>query len=462
MKSLSRVVWSEGMYLGPHHFQTQSRYFEDSARFAVENSWFEPWGLISCNLDEVAIRNGRVALLSAQGIFEDGLAFEMANGDSATASGDPAPESRDLRDIFPPDKVSLGIFLAVCPRRPGGANCDLEGKDRNVRYRSVPRTVPDVNAGGDEKAIPFGEKNIRLLVDAEVTSELLAIPIARVQRDGAGHLIYDPHFIPPCLKLTASRRIMSLLESLLEILIEKQQVLERPKAKAGTFQAGTREMDVANFWFLHTVHSSIAVLRHIYVSKRGHPEELFRELSRLAGALCTFGLESHPADLPLYNHRDLERCFSELLAHIRKHLEILIPSNTISVAIHQDRRNFYWGDIADSRCFGRCRWILGIRTSGSEARLLAKVPTVVKLCSREWVTKLVERARPGLALAHLPVAPSAITPKAEFHYFAVDRNDQMGNPSPCWNHIVDTKQAGIYVPDELGAVELELHVVLDA
>jgi len=105
--------------------------------------------------------------------------------------------------------------------------------------------------------------------------------------------------------------------------------------------------------------------------------------------------------------------------------------------------------------------VLGVRTTGSEARLLAKVPTVVKLCSREWVSKLVERARPGLALAHMQVAPTAISPKAEFHYFAVDRNDQMGNPSPCWNHIVETRQVGIYVPDELPNVELELQIVLD-
>ena len=34
-------------------------------------------------------------------------------------------------------------------------------------------------------------------------------------------------------------------------------------------------MDVANFWFLHTIHTSDAVLRHLYLSKRGHPEELF-------------------------------------------------------------------------------------------------------------------------------------------------------------------------------------------
>ena len=211
MKSLSRVVWSEGMYLGPHHFQTQSRYFEDSARFAIENSWFEPWGLISCNLDEEAIRNGRVAVLSAQGMFEDGLAFEMATGDLAMGRGDPVPESRDIRNIFPPDSESLGVSLAISPRRQGAANCDLDGAGRDARYRAVPRTVPDTNGGGDEKAVPLGEKNIRLVTDNELTEELLTIPIARVRRDGTGHLVYDPNFIPPCTKLTASLRLMNLL-----------------------------------------------------------------------------------------------------------------------------------------------------------------------------------------------------------------------------------------------------------
>jgi len=434
---------------------TQSRYFEDCARFAVENSWYEPWGLISCNLDEAAIRNGRVAVLSARGMFEDGLAFEMA-------TCDPVPEPRNIRDIFRSESEALGVFLAISRRRPGGANCDLEGHGRDLRYRAVPRVVPDANGGGYEKAVPLGEKNIRVVTDTELTAELLTIPIARVQRDGAGHLVYDPNFIPPCTKLTASMRLMNLLGGLLEILAEKQKSLDRPRAKAGTFQAGSRQMDVANFWFLHTLHSGYAVLRHLFVSKRGHPEELFREMSRLAGALCTFDLESHPDDLPLYNHRELERCFGELVKHIRRHLEILVPSNTISVPIRQDRRNFYWGEVSDSRCFGRSRWVLGVRTTGSEARLLAKVPTIVSLCSREWVGKLVERARPGLALAHMQLAPSAISPKAEFHYFAIDRNDQMGNPSPCWNHIVDTRQVGIYVPDELANVELELQIVLDA
>ena len=72
MKQLSRVVWSEGMYLGPHHFQVQGRYFEDSIRFATSSLWFEPWGLAGCELDSEALINGTLSVLHARGIFPDG------------------------------------------------------------------------------------------------------------------------------------------------------------------------------------------------------------------------------------------------------------------------------------------------------------------------------------------------------------------------------------------------------
>src|SRR5690349_7602226 len=89
IKYLSRVVWSEGMYLGPHHFQVQSRYFEDTIRFATSSLWFEPWGLAGCSLDPEALRNGTISLLHARAMFPDGLAFHMPESD-------PAPEPRAI------------------------------------------------------------------------------------------------------------------------------------------------------------------------------------------------------------------------------------------------------------------------------------------------------------------------------------------------------------------------------
>jgi predicted component of type VI protein secretion system len=46
MKFLSRVVWSEGMHLGPLHFQTRSRSFEDTLRFLNSNLRQDPWGFL--------------------------------------------------------------------------------------------------------------------------------------------------------------------------------------------------------------------------------------------------------------------------------------------------------------------------------------------------------------------------------------------------------------------------------
>src|SRR5947207_10133490 len=82
MKTLSSVVWSEGMYLGPHHFQVQSRYFEDSIQFATSALWFYTYGLAGCQLSAEELRNGVVAVSHARGIFPDGLVFEMPGSDT--------------------------------------------------------------------------------------------------------------------------------------------------------------------------------------------------------------------------------------------------------------------------------------------------------------------------------------------------------------------------------------------
>lgn len=451
MKTLTRVVWSEGMYLGPHHFQVQNRYFEDSIRHSIEQLWYEPWGLLSFKLDHDAIRNGRISLLDAHGVFEDGLVFDMPATDSP-------PPDRNLDDLFSPLNESLIIHLAVPSRRPGQRNCALEGEPSETRYRLVRRTVLDLLNGEDEKHVDLAAKNIRLITDNEVTDDVLTIPIARLRRDGAGHVVYDPTFIPPCTRLTASEHLMSLLGRILEILEEKHRSVARPKLRPGAFQSSTSQLDVTNYWFLHTINSSLAALRHIYGSKRGHPEELFCELLRLAGSLCTFGLDSDPSQLPSYDHRRLDQCFQQLDDHIRRHLEILVPTNIIAIPLHRAQSNFLFGEITDSRCLGRSQWMLAVHSSASETTLISRAPHLIKICSRIFVPKLVERAMPGLSLTHLQVPPSAVSPKVEFQYFSISKDLN----HPCWKSISDTRQVGIYVPDELPEAEVELLVMVES
>lgn len=84
MEHLSKVVWSEGMYLAPHHFQAQSRFFERSIQFALTSLWSNPFGFSACPLDTAAVKNGSVAYCGQ--------------------------EPCDLRDSFDPARASIDVM----------------------------------------------------------------------------------------------------------------------------------------------------------------------------------------------------------------------------------------------------------------------------------------------------------------------------------------------------------------
>jgi len=449
MMQLSRVVWSEGMHLGPHHFQAQNRYFEDCIHFKASALWFAPYGLISWSLDAEALRNDTLAVLHASGLFPDGLFFQMPECDKL-------PEPINLAQKMSPIRNSATVVLAI-PRanagiaKPGAA---VNG----TRYIGETQILHDENTGGDEKPVDLARKNFRLLLDDELSEserskELIALPIARVTRDGAGHLRLDPEFIPPCLNAGGSTRLMTMLRRLIDILEEKSVALSEPN-RGGTRSFAPQEL--MKFWFLHTVNSSLAGLRHLYYSKRGHPEELYLAMARLAGALCTFGIKSDPLKVPPYTHDNLTDCFERLDEHVREHLELVIPTNAISIELNRADELFYSGAVTDPRCLGRSRWIFGIESSVAESALISMTPRLVKICSQVYIRELVRRSvRGGLELTHLPQPPAAISPRPEFQYFGVTRS------GPCWDHIVETQQIGVYVPADLASPRLELVVVLD-
>jgi type VI secretion system protein ImpJ len=440
------------MYLGPHHFQVQNRYFEDSIRFATSSLWYAPFGVVACELDPEALHNGTLSLLHARGVFRDGLVFHMPECD-------PLVEARHIAEAFPPVRDSVVAYLSVPPRRPEGLNCVLPeevegGSGPRARFTAETEVLHDETTGKDEKPVRLGRKNIELKLDFELDEDAVNMAIARVRRDGKGHFVLDPEFIPPCLELGASERLMFILRRLIEILENKSDSIQHSR-QGGQRWTEYSVRDIANFWFLHTVHSALAPLRHLYLSKRGHPEELFVEMLRLGGALCTFALDAHPRTMPLYDHLNLDDCFDKLDRHIRLLLETIIRTNCISIPLTKVRDYFYHGPITDQRTMGQARWVLAIRAGLGQVELITKTPQLVKVCSQKFLEKLVERALPGLGLTHLSVPPPAIAVRPDTQYFGVSRF------GPCWDSIRDTREVALYVPGELPNPELELFAILE-
>ncbi len=443
MASLSRVVWSEGMHLAQHHFQAQTRYFEELASFAVRTLFFEPWGLTACELDAEALLNGTVSVIHASGIMPDGLTFSFPD--------DAVPAPLDVAALFSPTQDAELVQLAIPGYRPTGANTGS-----GSRFSADTLRLPDEVSGEDLRPVSVARKNFQLLLGSAASEDLTLLPIARVRRDGSGHFIYDPEYVPPVLRIGASPRLLSLVARLVEVLESRADALraERQAAPSGA-GLGYAAREVSGFWLSHALHSSIPALRGLLEARAAHPEQLYTELARLAGALCTFALASDPRALPRYDHTELGACFGALERHILQHLEVVLPTGGLTLTLRRTADFYYAAEVTDARAFSGARWFLGVRAEGlTPPQLAQRVPQLVKLCSARHIERLVREARPALALDPIASAPAAISPRFDTQYFLIEL------AGPCWTLIGETHELGAYVPAAIPGVELDLCLLL--
>lgn len=448
MTALARVVWSEGMHLAQHHFQAQNRYFEELISFVFSNLFFAPYGLAAYSLDEEALLNGTVSLIHARGVLPDGLAFNFPE--------DAPPQPLQIRELFSPTQDSHLVLLGIPAFRPTRSNCTEPGVNGSeARFLSIDETVVDETTGNDAKVVGVARKNFRLLLDYQASEDLVTLPLGRVRRDGSGHFVFDPEYIPPVLHVSASPQLVRMLSRLVEMLESKADALIAERGGPGGAAETSGTTDVASFWLSHAVHSSLAPLRHHLIAGARHPEALYQEMARIAGALCTFSMTSHPRDLPAYDHDELDRCFAVLDRHIRANLDVVMPTNCVSIPLQPGEHNIHMGRVVDRRSFDRGEWYLAVRSSGSAADLLAHVPKLVKVCSQKHIARLVREAYPGLKLEHEVSPPSEIPRRPGTQYFSIQR------AGPCWQSMIDTAEIGVFVPDAIPDARLEVLVVLE-
>lgn len=446
MPLLSRVVWQDGMHLAQHHFQAQNRYAESAIHFAVTSTRFRSDGFSSLEIDGAALANGQFALRQARGTMRDGLVFRMPDSD-------PVPEPIALADRFPPTTDSSEVLLAVPALREGEENLGRSGG--RARFAPVVHSLLDETSGRDRVPVTLGAKAFRLVLAHEAGDDEV-LPLARVRRDGSGHFVLDERFVPPSVRLGASPRLRALALIVDELLQAKADAL---RSGQGTTAAALRDHaanEIASFWLLHTVHAAAAPVAHLARTADAHPEALFLELSRLAGALCTFALDAHPRQLPAYDHDALGPTFDALERMLRARLEVVLPASALRVPMERTRQTLFTARVADERAFRRARWLLEVRAGLAERELVRQVPALIKLGAAADIAQIVQQALPALSLTHLPVPPPAVSPRSDAVYFVVAQEGSR------WANLTDSREVAAYVPDAIPDAELALCLVFES
>ena len=147
------------------------------------------------------------------------------------------------------------------------------------------------------------------------------------------------------------------------------------------------------------------MLSHLLQGQRCHPEELFSALTALGASLTTFSTTIRPRDLPLYDHLNLSKVFTDLDEKLRLLLETVVPTNVVSLPLKHVNNTIYATAIDQDKYLNNTRMYLAISAETAEDSIIRKVPQLVKVCSATHIEQLISNALPGVTLTHLPNPP---------------------------------------------------------
>jgi type VI secretion system protein ImpJ len=95
MSAHNRVVWSEGLFLQPQHFQQQDRYLERYIESRCQALIPYSWGFTEIEIERDFLRIGKFGLRRAAGVFPDGTPVRMPDDDPLPEPIDIGAQTRD-------------------------------------------------------------------------------------------------------------------------------------------------------------------------------------------------------------------------------------------------------------------------------------------------------------------------------------------------------------------------------
>ncbi len=405
----NKVMWTEGMFLQPQHFQQQDRFAgrQLDGRTAAMVAW--PWGFVALQIDDAALLQGRVMVTAARGVLPDGLAFSVP-GD------DPAPPAFEV----PADARDQLVVLAVPQSRPGVTESDVEGGEASMppRWHVADIGVADIHANSLREApVQIGRLNLRLMLERDTHEGYVTLGAVRVvERRAERGVVLDTAYVPPMLHAPAQAVLDGYVREVHGMLHQRGEALGARLAQPG--RAGTGE--IVDFLLLQVINRFQPLFAHLQRLPVLHPERLYDLCLGLAGELSTFREARRPVAYPEYRHDDLAGCFRAVMADLRQSLSQVLEQTAIPIDLQERKHGIRVAVIGDAELLRTAVFVLAVNAQMPGEALRMRFPTQVKIGPAERIRDLVNLQLPGVALRTLPVAPRQIPYHAGYTYFELE------------------------------------------
>ena len=443
MSWYSKVVWSEGMFLRPQHFQQQDRYLEALVRQSCGPLQPYAWGVVELALDREALALGKVGITTARGLLPDGTPFSIPDHDPPPA---PLEIDADVRDTR--------VMLAMPLRRTGMADVERgDYQDTAARYRATAREVRDNNfdTANNSAQVEIGERRLRLFLDTRDSSDYTCIGIAQVlEKRSDQTVVLDADYLPPCLDCRGVPALKGFVTEVLGLLHQRGDALA--ERVVGTGASRGASLDIAQFLRLQAVNRFEPLFAHLADMPGLHPEAFYQIALQVAGEMATFTdkVKRRPPIFPSYDHDNLHKIFAALMTELRRSLSLEEVEAAIRIPIEERQYGIRVAIITDRErpLLTKATFILAVRADMATDLLRTRFPTQVKIGPVERIAQFVNHHLPGIGVSALPVAPREIPYRADFIYFRLDRSSEF------WKQLLNSGGFAFHVGGEFPGLEM--------
>ncbi|WP_308917894.1 type VI secretion system baseplate subunit TssK [Jannaschia sp. LMIT008] len=439
MSLYSKVAWSEGLFLQPHHLQQADRHVLAMLDARLRHARPYPWGISDMALDRDLMQQGKAGLRRVAGAMPDGLAFDA-----------PAMAALPLPVAVPDDAAGSFVWLTLPERAQNGREVGPDEEGATARYRlAVETVVDDAAAARSEQVIEIAEPRLELTVRETPRPGYQCLALARITEVRDGVVSVDDAVPPPALVLAAHPVLTGYLDRVIGWIEAKLDSLARyaadPSAGGG--------MQANDYLLLMILNREIGVLRHMAGVHAIHPEDLFRRLVGLAGELATFdGGARRAQDYPTYDHAAPHLALRPVVADIQRSLSRDV-GRAVRLDLRQVRDNSYIAQVADRALFRSADFVVEVASAKPMSEVQSRFPQLAKVGPNTRMSEIVRNNLPGIPLVHLPNPPRHIRVVPSNVYFLIDKQ------SPMWAEFSTAPAIGMHFAGDWPELSLDLWAI---
>ncbi|OCQ54571.1 hypothetical protein Ppb6_00238 [Photorhabdus australis subsp. thailandensis] len=410
MKNAHKVLWMEGMFLRPHHFQQSDEYVDARLRQwgALQRAY--NWGFSSLKIDESQLALGKISLLAASGIMPDGTSFEFTETNEAPPA---LAISTSLRSQI--------ITLAIPAYLTGRESVSFDdAPDSLARYQAFEKEVNDINSLAlSSTTLHCGKLRLRLLPENELNGEWIAMGVLRVlEKNQDGIVILDTGYIPPLLNCWTSPSLQNMTHDLYALLLQRSRQLSHHLQCNGACTSDLLRLALLNRFS--------AQLQHIMHLPQQAPETLFLIWISYAQEMSSFQAPyTLEGELPRYNHLDIGGCFTRLCTLLQRSLSIVLEEHVVSLPLTKRLPGLSVASLPEQMNLDDYHFILVVKSEMEHDSFMAHFPAQIKIAPADRIRDLVRLQLPGIALRQLVQIPRQLPYQNGHCYFKLELNSEI-------------------------------------